>query len=276
MAGVDPRGGQRPGRPRGSRCRDRSAVQRGLRRGIVVEFRHGTRGASPAPRDGNAGCSGARLPAWWRRGRPILSSGRCNAPASQTCPGASVGDFASRQGLVDAFARGELDRWILKPGCFADEEFHRSITELLEDWAAAARPPCYEAVQIIGEQWSQRGVELREFMSRNSMTFGFYDCATDEGHELLLAHNLTLAVARLPIVIVQFRPDLAPLQNPSDEILTDAFGVNASVDDVRRVDVTIIGAGPAGLRPPSTVPQKASTRSWSSALRWADRQGPLR
>ncbi len=157
------------------------------------------------------------------------------------------GDFASRQGLVDAFARGELDRWILRPGCSADEEFHRSITELLEDWSAVARPPCYEAVQIIGERWSQRGVELREFMSRNSVPFGFYDCATDEAHELLVAHNLTLAVARFPIVIVQFRPDLAPLQNPSDEILTDAFGVNASIDDVRRVDVTIIGAGPAGL-----------------------------
>ena len=105
---------------------------------------------------------------------------------------------------------GELDRWILRPGCFADEEFHRSITELLEDWSAAARPPCYEAVQIIGERWSQRGVELREFMSRKSVPFGFYDCATDEAHELLLAHNLTLAVARLPIVIVQFRPDLVP------------------------------------------------------------------
>jgi hypothetical protein len=47
------------------------------------------------------------------------------------------GDFASRRSVIDALARGDLDRWILHPEYSADEEFHRSITELLEDW----RPP---------------------------------------------------------------------------------------------------------------------------------------
>lgn len=156
------------------------------------------------------------------------------------------GDFASRRGVSSAFSRGELDRWILHPGYPADEEFHRSITELLEDWAAA-QPSRYEAVQIIGERWSPRGVELRELMSRNSVPFGFYDSETGEANDLLVAHNLTLSAARVPIVILRFRPDLAPLQNPSDEVLGDAFGINASSDAVRRVDVTIVGAGPAGL-----------------------------
>ena len=58
--------------------------------------------------------------------------------------------------MSDALARGELDRWILHPGYSADEEFHRSITELLEDWAAARRSR-YEAVQIIGERGRRGG-----------------------------------------------------------------------------------------------------------------------
>jgi thioredoxin reductase len=156
------------------------------------------------------------------------------------------GDFASRRRVIDALARGELDRWILHPGYSADEEFHRSITELLEDWAARRRA-VYEAVQIIGEQWSPRGTELRDLMTRNSVPFGFYDCDSEEGRELLAANHLSVESARLPVVILRFRPDLEPLQDPSDDELGDAFGVNASLDPGRSVDVTVVGAGPAGL-----------------------------
>jgi thioredoxin reductase (NADPH) len=44
------------------------------------------------------------------------------------------GDFASRRSVIDSLARGEIDRWILHPEYPADEEFHRSITEMLEGW----------------------------------------------------------------------------------------------------------------------------------------------
>lgn len=156
------------------------------------------------------------------------------------------GDFASRQGVIDALVRREIDRWVLHPAFSADEEFHLSITELLEEWAAHRRPH-YEAVQIIGEQWSPRTVELRDLMSRNSVPFGFYDCDTEEGREMLADHHLNVATARLPVVILQFRPDLAPLEDPPHEVIADAFGVNVTLDPNRVVDVTVVGAGPAGL-----------------------------
>jgi thioredoxin reductase (NADPH) len=156
------------------------------------------------------------------------------------------GDFASSRFVLDALARGELDHWILRPEFSGDEAFHRSISELLDDWTAARRPR-YEAVKIIGEQTSPRTVELRDRMSRSSVPFGSYDSDTDEGRELLAAHGLSVVEAELPVLVVQFRPDLPPLQNPSDEAIADAFGVNASLGADRRVDVAIIGAGPAGL-----------------------------
>ncbi len=155
------------------------------------------------------------------------------------------GDFASSRTVVDALARGALDRWVLRPEYPADEEFHHSVTELLEDWAAARRPR-YEAVQIIDDRWSPRSVELRDQLSRNSVPVGFYDRDTDDGRELLAAHGVSVA-AELPVVILRFRPDVRPLQNPTDEMLIDAFGVNARVEPDRPVDVTIIGGGPAGL-----------------------------
>lgn len=156
------------------------------------------------------------------------------------------GDFASSTVVIEALARGELDHWVLRPECPADEEFHHSITELLADWAGARRPR-YEAVQIIGERWSPRSVELRDQMNRNSVPVGFYDTDTEPGRELLATHGISVATVQLPVVILQFRPDLPPLQNPPDEELGDAFGVNATLDADRRFDVTVIGAGPAGL-----------------------------
>lgn len=156
------------------------------------------------------------------------------------------GDFESSQPVLGALARGEVDRWVLRPEYAADEEFHRAITELLSDWSSTVRPG-YEAIQIIGETWSPRAVELRDRMNRNSVPFGFYDLASEDGRDLLAAHGLSTTTARFPVVILRFRPDLVPLQDPSDEVLGEAFGVNTVINHDRRVDVVIVGAGPAGL-----------------------------
>ncbi|HUP76796.1 MAG TPA: FAD-dependent oxidoreductase [Acidimicrobiales bacterium] len=155
------------------------------------------------------------------------------------------GDFASSRPVIDALARGEVDRWMLRPEYAGDEEFHRAITEMLGDWSSDLQPG-YEAVQIIGETWSPRAVELRDRMSRNNVPFGFYDWATQGGSDLLASHGVDAATTQFPVVILRFRPDLGPLLDPSDEILGEAFGVNAEIGN-DRVDVTIIGAGPAGL-----------------------------
>ena len=135
---------------------------------------------------------------------------------------------------------------MLRPEFPGDEAFHRAITELLEDWAAE-RGPRYEAIHIIGERWSARAAELRDRMGRNSVPYGFYDSDSDEARDLLAAHGLSPETSRLPVAILRFRPDLPPLEDPSDQVLGEAFGVNATIDDALRVDVTIIGAGPAGL-----------------------------
>jgi thioredoxin reductase (NADPH) len=156
------------------------------------------------------------------------------------------GDFAWRQQVTEALARGQLDYWILHPAFCADEAFYLSITELLAAWAEDRRPR-HEVVQIVGERSSARSLELRDRLSRNRVPFRHYECDSIEGEELLAAHGLSGATVQTPVVILRFRPDLGPLQNPSDTQLADAFGVNTSLDTDGSIDVTIVGAGPAGL-----------------------------
>ena len=48
------------------------------------------------------------------------------------------------------------------------------MTDLLASWASG-HEVATEAVQIIGDRRSERGLELRELMSRFNVPFGFYD-----------------------------------------------------------------------------------------------------
>ena len=66
------------------------------------------------------------------------------------------GDFEARRRMVEALVRGDLDRWLWRPEHPADEEFHLAVTDLLASWASGHQAAT-EAVQIVGDRWSQRG-----------------------------------------------------------------------------------------------------------------------
>ena len=154
------------------------------------------------------------------------------------------GDFEARRRMVAALVRGDLDRWLWLPEHRADEEFHLAVTDLLASWASG-HEAATEAVQIVGDRWSQRGLELRELMNRFNVPFGFYDAESDAGRALLECHGLV--EVKLPVLVFRFRPGSPTFEDPSDQALADAFGVNDPIEPDRHIDVAIIGAGPAGL-----------------------------
>ncbi len=154
------------------------------------------------------------------------------------------GDFEARRRIVEALVRGDLDRWLWRPEHPADEEFHLAVTDLLASWASG-RQALTEAVQIIGNRASRRALELRDLMSRFNVPFGFYDGESAAGRALLKDRGLV--DAKLPVLVFRFRSDAPAFEDPSDEELADAFGVNDAVEPDRRIDIAIIGGGPAGL-----------------------------
>lgn len=154
------------------------------------------------------------------------------------------GDFETAAPIFEAITLGRLDRWITGPVADPDEEFHRSITESLEEWRSR-QGRGFEAVQVIGEQWSPRSQELRDTFARNRIPIGFHDVASAEGRRTL--QQLGLTDPRLPVVVLRFRPDLPALENPSNLEIAEAFGLMAAPPPDAEFDVAIIGAGPAGL-----------------------------
>jgi thioredoxin reductase (NADPH) len=110
----------------------------------------------------------------------------------------------------------------------------------LYEWARLHRPP-FQAVRVVGDQWSARSHELRDMLSRNGIPFGFYPVDLEEGRQLLGA--VGAAGERLPVVVLF---DGRVLVDPSNAALGEALDVRTRPEAIT-YDVTVVGAGPAGL-----------------------------
>ncbi len=145
--------------------------------------------------------------------------------------------------IFEAMTLGAVDRFVVRPESTPDEEFHRATAEFLEEWTAR-QGGGYQAVRIIGEQWSPRSQQLRDTFTRNRIPIGFYEAGSPAGAEML--HGLGLTEPRLPVVVLRFAGGSA-LEDPSDLEIADAFGLLRSVSPEEVFDVAVIGAGPSGL-----------------------------
>ena len=153
------------------------------------------------------------------------------------------GDWAVSPAVFDALTVGKIDHMAIGPEGSPDEEFHRSITELLSEWNSR-RGGGFEAVWLIGERWSARSQDLRDAFSRYKIPTGFYDVTTARGREML--DELGLVSPDLPVVVLRFG-QRSTLANPTDIQIAEAFGVLAPISPDDVYDVAVVGAGPAGL-----------------------------
>ena len=154
------------------------------------------------------------------------------------------GDWESVRSIFGALAAGKIDHWVTRPVQNPAEEFHRSMTEFLREWASG-RDGGFEAVRVIGERWSARSQELRDLFSRHRVPAGFYDATSGRARQML--NELGLGSPELPVVVLTFGVKQSALVNPSNREIADAFGVMTPIPPGEVFDVAVVGAGPAGL-----------------------------
>ena len=150
------------------------------------------------------------------------------------------GDQARVEPMLQATILGDIDAYVVKPGPPPDERFHRFITEQLDEWGRSNLPGL-EVVRVVGEEWSARSHELRELLGRNGVPFGFYSADSPDGQRLV--GESWAAQNDLPAVVLY---DGRVLADPSNSQVGEAIGVQTK-PGAGRYDVTVIGAGPAGL-----------------------------
>ena len=154
------------------------------------------------------------------------------------------GDWETAEPIFEAIAVGRLDKWLTRPEVEPDEEFHRAVTEMLEQWRSRTGTG-FHAVRMIGPTWSARCQSLRDTFRRNRIPLLFVDSQTEAGQTMLT--DLGLRQPQLPVVQLRFTPDQKVLEDPSDLDIAIAFGLMEQVDPETVMDVAIVGSGPAGL-----------------------------
>jgi thioredoxin reductase len=177
-------------------------------------------------------------------GLAVLRALHRDHPEAMTVAVVRWGDWETARPIFEALTLGQLDRWLYVPEVVGDEEFHRYITEILEEWSAR-QGGGFEAVRMIGDRWSERAQHLRDTFTRNRIPLGFYDADSPDGRAMLA--GLQLEEPRLPVVQVRFRPERPVLEDPDDLQIADAFGLLTPLDPDQVFDLVVVGSGPAGL-----------------------------
>jgi thioredoxin reductase (NADPH) len=173
-------------------------------------------------------------------GTELVARVRQLHPAARRALLITWGDQPPMEAVVAATIPGDLDAYVVKPGTSPDERFHRVITEQLGEWARSNLSG-FEVVRVVGEASAARSHELRELLGRNGVPFGFYPAGGPEGR--LLLQEAMAAGMMLPVVVMF---DGRVLPDPSNAEIAEGLGVPTKLGG-GRYDVTVIGAGPAGL-----------------------------
>jgi thioredoxin reductase (NADPH) len=153
--------------------------------------------------------------------------------------------------VAQATALGQIDDYIDRPWASPEEWVYPTTGALLSEWTRD-HGPRFEWARLVGEQWASRSHELRDFLDRNGVPYGFYDAASAEGRRLLAATAPGLGgatgveAARLPVVLLR---DGRALADPSNDTLAAALNGSTGPEpgDPTVYDLAVVGAGPAGL-----------------------------
>lgn len=149
-------------------------------------------------------------------------------------------DADAKERVLKAMSLGETESWAYAPVAERDEQFHRTISELLEEWDRWSGIDLTEIV-VVGPNLAETTREIRDILLRNGNPHRGCEVDSPEG-----AHVLRLsgcAPDRLPVVVF---PNGKALVQPTRAELIAALGVRTGSTHTT-YEVTIVGAGPAGL-----------------------------
>jgi thioredoxin reductase (NADPH) len=149
--------------------------------------------------------------------------------------------YADTEAAIRAINTARIHYYLNKPWDPPEEKLYPVLSDLLEDWQAGYRP-VFEGLRVIGSRWSLADFRVRNFLSRNHVPYRWLDITASPEATKLLADR-QLDPAKLPVLIFA---DNTVLADPDLELLASRVGlsVHATQDFY---DLTVIGAGPAGL-----------------------------
>ncbi len=149
--------------------------------------------------------------------------------------------YADTDAAIRAINEVRLDHYLLKPWDPPQEKLYPVLTDLLDDWRSAYRPP-FDGIRVVGNQWAPASHQVKDFLARNQIPYRWLDPElSEEARRLIEVSGATKL--ELPCL---FFPDGSTLQKPENREIADRVGLQTSAD-MPFYDLVVVGAGPAGL-----------------------------
>jgi thioredoxin reductase (NADPH) len=149
--------------------------------------------------------------------------------------------YADTEAAIRAINEVRIDHYLLKPWDPPEEKLYPVLTDLLDDWRSAHRPP-FEGIRVVGNPWAPASHRVKEFLARNNVPYLWLDPEVSEEAARLIAASGEQKL-ELPCL---FFADGSILQKPENREIADRCGLKTSAD-MPFYDLIVVGAGPAGL-----------------------------
>jgi thioredoxin reductase (NADPH) len=161
---------------------------------------------------------------------------------------AEVGQLAGRASFVDVRAVTAVEALLISPAelralVIAEAELGERIMRALILRRVALIETGAGGPVLIGPPGHPGLVRLQNFLARNGIPHRVLDPASEHDADALMT-CIRPAAGDLPLVL---SPDGTVLRNPTEHEMAERVGLLPVLDPLRRYDVAVVGAGPAGL-----------------------------
>src|SRR6266851_4913394 len=150
--------------------------------------------------------------------------------------------YADTDAAIRAINEVKIHHYLLKPWDPPEEQLYPVIDDLLDDWSSSYRPP-FEGLRVLGNRWSPKSYEIREFLARNQIPYHWLDIESTEAETRQLVESLGQDATHLPQVLLA---DGTRLTSPTNTELAGRLGLRMRAEKPF-YDLVIVGGGPAGL-----------------------------
>jgi len=150
--------------------------------------------------------------------------------------------YADTDAAIRAINIVKIDYYLLKPWDPPEERLYPVLNDLLDDWLSSFRP-LFAGIRIIGNRWSPKSHQTKDFLGRNQVPYQWLDIETDEEARRLVTYAGCDNTQHLPLVLF---PDGSRLIQPTNVQIAEKIGLRTQAERPF-YDLVIVGAGPAGL-----------------------------
>ena len=82
--------------------------------------------------------------------------------------------YADTEAAISAINESQIDYYLLKPWDPPDQRLYPILDDLLADWLEIYKPG-FGGVRILGDRWSAKSHEVKDFLARNQIPYTFVD-----------------------------------------------------------------------------------------------------